>query len=111
MFDHDDFNSKSENENSSSEDIEFVNKLMTLTRFIKQTDFNDEKQREFFIMHVINMAFDEANPQDEKAMDVIIALSIHLMSVLKGISHEKEDYMDHFDKNIMLPMIYKNDDL
>ena len=57
------------------------------------------------MMHVINMAFDDANPENERAIDIVIALSVHLMSVLKGIDYDKEDYLDHFDNNIILPMI------
>ena len=105
MFDFEDFNTEDEIVNDNTDDTEFVNRIMTLTRIIKQTDFNDEKQREFFMMHVINMAFDDANPENERAIDVVIALSIHLMSVLKGIDYNKEEYLDHFDNNIMLPMI------
>ena len=105
MFSFEDFNTGNEINEDNSDDTEFVNRVMTLTRIIKQTDFNDENEREFFMMHVINMAFDDANPENERAIDVVIALSVHLMSVLKGIHYYKEEYLDHFDNNIILPMI------
>jgi hypothetical protein len=105
MFNFEDFNTGNEINDDNSDDTEFVNRVMTLTRIIKQTDFNNENEREFFMMHVINMAFDDANPNNERAIDVVIALSVHLMSVLKGIHYYKEEYLDHFDNNIMLPMI------
>ena len=105
MFSFEDFNAGNEINEDNSDDTEFVNRVMTLTRIIKQTNFDDENEREFFMMHVINMAFDDANPNNERAIDVVIALSVHLMSVLKGIQHYKEEYLDHFDNSIMLPMI------
>ena len=110
MFSFEDFNTGNEINEDNSDDTEFVNRVMTLTRIIKQTDFNDENEREFFMMHVINMAFDDANPENERAIDIVIALSVHLMSVLKGIHYYKEEYLDHFDNNIMLPMISNLDD-
>jgi len=87
----------------------FVNNLMTVTRLIKETDFTSHSSKTSFVMHMINMS--NVDVKDENAVDVITSLCTHLCVLFENFDQIKEQYMDGFDEQIMIPMIQKGNQL
>lgn len=87
----------------------FVNNLMTVTRLIKETDFTDHSSKTSFVMHMINMS--DINVKDTDAIDVITSLCTHLCVLFENFNQIKDQYMDGFDDEIMIPMIQKGNQL
>ena len=87
----------------------FINNLMTVTRLIKETDFTSHSSKTSFVMHMINMS--NVDVKDENAVDVITSLCTHLCVLFENFDQIKEQYMDGFDEEIMIPMIQKGNQL
>ena len=86
------------------EDNEFVNQMMAVTSLIKNTDFDNHESRASFMMHLLNMST-EYNDKQGASLDVISALSSHIIVMMQVINGGKESYLDHFDTNVIYPMI------
>lgn len=111
MFDFEDFD-KAENDINNRgqkapsyviEDTEYTNQLMTVTRIIENTDFNDTNSRAAFIMHVINAV----NVQDDvdNALNTIIAMCSHIIILMKMINGMKDEYIAEFKRTMIDPII------
>jgi hypothetical protein len=111
MFDFEDFD-KAENDINNRgqkapsyviEDTEYTNQLMTVTRIIESTDFNDTNSRAAFIMHVINAV----NVQDDvdNALNTIIAMCSHIIILMKMINGMKDEYIAEFKRTMIDPII------
>jgi len=108
MFDMDDFDNLNTSNHVMSlndDDNEFLNRFITVTRIIKDTNFEDPSQTAAFIMHMINAAVDEGKEYDDKSLDVISALCSHVIALFKVIQNNKESYLEQFDNNVIIPMI------
>lgn len=117
MFDMKDFDNikkpseRSEAPDFMSNDEEFINSMMTITRIIKDTDFEDHKSRASFMMHMMNMAVDEPSKHHERSLDVISALSSHIIMLIQALNGSKDAYIDHFNENVVVPMINDGPDM
>lgn len=108
MFNMDDFDNLNTGDhvmNLNDGDDEFLNRFITVTRIIKETNFEDPSQTAAFIMHMINAAVSEGQECNDKSLDVISALSSHLIALFKVIQDNKESYLEQFDNNVIIPMI------
>jgi hypothetical protein len=111
MFDFEDFD-KAENDINNRgqkapsyiiEDTEYTNQLMTITRIIENTNFNDTNSRAAFIMHVIN-AVNVENDIDN-ALNTIIAMCSHIIILMKMINGMKDEYIAEFKRTMIDPII------
>lgn len=105
MEDFDDLDNKNQSTGWGKDDDEFLNRFITVTRIIKETNFNDSSQTAAFIMHMINVAVDDSTEIDDKPLDVISALCSHVISLFKIINDNKETYLEQFNNNVIIPMI------
>lgn len=117
MFNMDDFeNIQKPNERNGAPDYmhndqEFINSMMLVTRLIRDTDFTEHTSRTSFMMHMMNMAVDEPNKSNERSLNIINALSSHIISLIQTIGNNKDQYINHFDESVIIPMINDGPDI
>lgn len=111
MFDMNDFdNIKKPSERKEAPDYmindeDFLNQMMTVTRVIKETDFDNHESRASFLMHMMNMSINKPNEKNETSLDIVSALATHIIVMMQAINGGKESYFEHFDTNVIFPMI------
>ena len=91
-------------------DPDFLDQMMTVARVIRDTDFNSHESRASFIMHMINMSTDNPDEVHEKSLDVISALSSHIIMMMMAMSNGKESYLNNYNESVILPMIEQGPD-
>lgn len=114
MFNFDDFDKAANNvkdrkntaPNYLVEDSDYTNQLMTVTRIIQQTDFNDESSRAAFIMHVINAV--NVEEDIDNALNTIISMCAHIIVLMKMINGMKDEYLSEFTRTMINPIIENN---
>lgn len=117
MFSMEDFdnikdpNQRKEKPEYYQNEQEFINNMMTVTRIIKETDFDTHSGRASFIMHMMNMSMDDSPEINENSIDVINSLSSHIIMLMKVLNGSKDDYLNHFDEMIMHPLIESGPDM
>lgn len=88
------------------QDTSYTNQLMTITRIIEQTDFNDSNSRAAFIMHVINAVNVEEDV--DNALNTVISMCAHIIILMKMVNGMKEEYLSEFKRTMIDPIVENN---
>lgn len=106
MFSMDDIDNSNNNQGKIPSGImdntEFVTNMYAIYNLVSKTNFDDEKSRTQFNLHIINMFADgEGNLEQDKCLNTVINLCSHIQILVQAISEDKDNYLSHYKELIL----------